>query len=108
MRLLFDFNWPGNVRELENSIEHAAVLAKGRQIEALDLPRILHTSPSKDSLEKSSTLKDHERDLLQKVLEECSWNKKEAANRLGISRNTLYVKLKKYQIVQPTTHKPTL
>jgi two-component system response regulator HydG len=38
------------------------------------------------------------------VLEDCGWNKKQAAKRLGISRSTLYEKIKKYQITQPTTH----
>jgi two-component system response regulator HydG len=47
---------------------------------------------------------DHEKILLEEALEECGWNKKQAAKRLGISRNTLYVKLKKYQITRPTTH----
>jgi two-component system response regulator HydG len=92
------------VRELENSIEHASVLAKGRLIEASDLPAILHRDTPVTAAGKQPTMAEHERELLQQVLEECSWNKKEAARRLGISRNTLYVKLKKYQIARPTTH----
>jgi len=47
---------------------------------------------------------ENEAKLLRDVLEECSWNKKQAALRLGISRNTLYRKLKKYQINSPTVH----
>ena len=47
---------------------------------------------------------ENEARLLRDVLVECSWNKKEAARRLGISRNTLYRKLKKYQINTPTIH----
>ncbi len=103
MRVLLDYSWPGNVRELENSIEHATVLAKGRQIEISDLPAALYAETPKEVL-RQPTMADHERDLLERVLQECSWNKKEAAQRLGISRNTLYVKLRKYQINRPTTH----
>jgi two-component system response regulator HydG len=47
---------------------------------------------------------EHEKVLLHQVLEECGWNKKLTAHRLGISRNTLYEKLKKYQIANPTRH----
>ncbi len=107
MRLLLDYPWPGNVRELENSIEHAMVLAKGDQIEASDLPTALHTHTAATSPVQAGGLLHimgrHERESLHQVLEECGWNKKLAARRLGISRNTLYVKLKKYQITSPTT-----
>jgi transcriptional regulator with GAF, ATPase, and Fis domain len=103
MRTLLDYSWPGNVRELENSIEHAIVLAKGGQIMVSDLPAALYAEKRKKALGQP-TITEHERDLVEKVLEECGWNKKEAARRLGISRNTLYVKLKKYQITRPTTH----
>lgn len=47
---------------------------------------------------------ENEARLLKEVLEECGWNKMQAARRLGISRNTLYRKLKKYQISSPTIH----
>jgi two-component system response regulator HydG len=104
MRVLLDYSWPGNVRELENTIEHATVLAKGRRIEASDLPAMLHSATSTGYVGKPSTLVENERKLLQEVLNECGWNKKQAAQRLGISRSTLYDKLKKYQIVRPTTH----
>jgi two-component system response regulator HydG len=106
MRLLLDYYWPGNVRELENSIEHATVLAKGDHIEISDLPSALHdafSSPN-DIAGAHGTLMETERVLLLDALDECSWNKKQAAQRLGISRSTLYDKLKKYQIVKPTTH----
>ena len=106
MRVLFDYPWPGNVRELENSIEHAVVLTKGKYVEVSDLPRAIREASGRavPSHQRRGTLADNERVLLQQVLEECSWNKKEVARRLGISRNTLYLKIKKYEIVQPTTH----
>lgn len=104
MRLLLDYSWPGNVRELENTVEHATVLTKGSRVEASDLPAALHTAAKTAQGSKPPTLVEHESKLLLEVLEDCGWNKKQAAKRLGISRSTLYEKLKKYQITQPTTH----
>ena len=104
MRMLLDYFWPGNVRELENSIEHATVLAKGSRIQASDLPIVIHSAAVYVKTSQPTSMEEHERKLLQEALEESGWNKKLAASRLGISRNTLYVKLKKYQIVRPTTH----
>ena len=104
MRLLLDYDWPGNVRELENTIEHATVIAKGKYAEVSDLPAaIQHAEPA---VLKSSnrTIIENERKLLKEVLEECGWNKKKAAIRLGISRSSLYDKLRRYQITKPTVH----
>jgi DNA-binding NtrC family response regulator/HAMP domain-containing protein len=100
MRLLLDYSWPGNVRELENSIEHAVVLAKSSQLEAWDFPSALnHPSPS-----FPATIADQELSLLLNILDECGWNKKLAAQRLGISRSTVYAILKRHNISKPTTH----
>ena len=104
MRFLLDYSWPGNVRELENTIEHAAVLAKGDRIDATDLPSALYQAGTTASVENQSTILDSEKQLLRDVLEECDWNKKEAARRLGISRSALYGKLRRYQIEKPTLH----
>jgi two-component system response regulator HydG len=104
MRLLLDYSWPGNVRELENSIEHTAVLAKRSKIEISDLPSAIRDAASVVSPETPGTIFENEKKLLQEVLQECDWNKKKAALQLGISRSTLYEKLKKYQIMKPTIH----
>lgn len=105
MRLLLDYNWPGNVRELENSIEHAVVLSKDKKtpIEVSNLPsgmltENIHAPAPPPS--KSRTILDNEKELLKDVLEECNWNKSKAALRLGISRSTLYDKLKRYQLAK--------
>jgi DNA-binding NtrC family response regulator len=106
MRSLLEYTWPGNVRELENAVEHATVLAKTDRIEITDLPvsqkpsGTLRAESSKTS--PSGTWAEHESRLLQETLEACGWNKRKAAGILEISRNTLYVKLKKYGIQAPT------
>jgi two-component system response regulator HydG len=104
MRQLLDYDWPGNVRELENSIEHAIVISKGKYIEVSDLPIAVKHSETNTKTGSDRTIMENERKLLKEVLEECGWNKKEAAKRLGISRSTLYDKLKKYQITRHTVH----
>jgi len=103
MRKLIDSPWPGNVRELENSVEHAVVLAKDSQIELKDLPSSLVDAPVSE-IHPSPTIIESEERLIRKVLDACDWNKAEAARQLGISRSTLYEKLKRLQIVNPTLH----
>jgi len=104
MRQLLEFSWPGNVRELENSIEHAVVLAKGHRIEITDLPTAIRQTKPGFRSRRSRKFTDSEVQLLREVLGECSWNKKEAARRLGISRSTLYNKIRKYRLSPPTIH----
>ena len=88
--------WPGNVRELENVIEHAVIVAKKRLILPRDLPQSLTQEP--ETLQRSFTLHDHERDLILKTLEETNWNKHQAAKKLNITRSTLYGKIKRYSL----------
>ena len=106
MRRLLDYSWPGNVRELENTIEHAAVLAKSDQVDVSDFPsptrNFIDGVFANESTTGTGTIQENEISLLQNALEECNWNKKLAARRLGVSRATLYNKLKKYQITKPT------
>ncbi len=106
MRRLLLYHWPGNVRELENCIEHAVVLARGRQIEVSDLPPALQQIKATVFAEPNGngTIMENEAKLLQEALDDCDWNKKQAAQRLGISRNTLYRKLQKYKINPTTIH----
>ena len=104
MRNMLDYSWPGNVRELENSIEHATVLAKGKYIEISDLPAVILQAETGGPARSNRSIVENERKLLREVLEECDWNKKAAAHQLGISRSTLYDKLRKYQITKPTVH----
>ena len=102
LRLLLDYQWPGNVRELENVVERALVLAKGVEVEAWDLPDGLRDTAHRPDM--AGTLETHERQALVKALEQSSWNKKLAADRLGISRTTLYRKIKQHNLGQTTRH----
>lgn len=104
MRKLLDHSWPGNVRELENSIEHAVVLAKYPQIAGSDLPPAVTETSANVSNPSRASIIGNEARLVREVLEQCHWNKTIAASRLGISRSTLYEKIKKYRIQKPTLH----
>ncbi|MBU1696315.1 MAG: sigma-54 dependent transcriptional regulator, partial [Proteobacteria bacterium] len=102
MRILLDYSWPGNVRELENSVEHAVVLAKDNHIHTSDLPLALQDPDTLILRNNGTRLRDIEEQHLIKALEACNWNKKAAADHLGIGRSTLYVKLKKFNIASPS------
>jgi two-component system response regulator HydG len=98
MRLILRYPWPGNVRELENVMEQAVIMARGDRLLPGDLPdKLLEPSP-KTTPEKD--MWSNERDLLVQTLDECGWNKKLAAEKLGIGRSTLYSKLKRYNLQQ--------
>jgi transcriptional regulator of acetoin/glycerol metabolism len=88
-----DYDWPGNVRQLENAISHAVILCKGEIIRQKHLPRFL-----RDVTEEvvATSLAENERRLVLRALLEASWNKHEAARRLGISRSTLYGKIRRF------------
>lgn len=102
MRQLMAYAWPGNVRELENAVEHSVVLAKGTAVQVADLPLELRgwrgTADAQEQEAKKTSIASNEKKLLLNVLQETGWNKKLSAQKLGISRSTLYNKLRKYAI----------
>ncbi|MBI4483531.1 MAG: sigma-54-dependent Fis family transcriptional regulator [Acidobacteria bacterium] len=99
LELLSHYDWPGNVRELENVVERSVILARGPVIGEENLPANLR---SFTGLSKSSTsLYENEKHLIVQVLEQTNWNKHAAARQLGISRSSLYYKLRKYEIQFP-------
>ncbi|MBI4962788.1 MAG: sigma-54-dependent Fis family transcriptional regulator [Desulfomonile tiedjei] len=100
MDLLFSHHWPGNVRELENVIERSMVLAREDVIRCEGLPQELRfQEPSMCVNGSTRTLDLMERDHVSSVLEECGWNKYRAAKLMGISRSTLYSKMKKHRLL---------
>jgi transcriptional regulator with GAF, ATPase, and Fis domain len=97
MQIFLDYDWPGNVRELQNVVEHAVILAKGEVIEAGDLPQNIKNTFSRAEADITS-LKDTERNLILQVLQQTKGNKYQAAKTLGITRSTLYGKLRRHGI----------
>jgi transcriptional regulator with PAS, ATPase and Fis domain len=104
LKCLLQYDWPGNVRELENCIERAIALGDRRLIDLGDLPAsIASFSPPESSSASPSgltttDLEDIERATIQRVFEQVKGDKVLAGKMLGISRATLYRKLKRYNI----------
>lgn len=93
MDLMEQYSWPGNVRQLINALEHSAISAKGGAIEVDDLPEYIFREKKAEVPEKNG---DQERILA--ALAMFGGNKTRAASHLGISRVTLWKKLKELDI----------
>jgi DNA-binding NtrC family response regulator len=105
LRPLLDYDWPGNVRELENVIERAVVLANGRTITSDLLPDQLTGRPSlipsidtRPDASLFEIVEECERRIITDMLEKCSWNQTEAAERFHIPLSTLNQKIKRLNI----------
>ena len=128
MKALMQYEWPGNVRELQNCIERAVALGNREMIDVYDLPpalrnaqpasmagtsamieqeavveKVVQSPPSRN--ERVTTpgmsptdLEDLERITIQRVFDQVQGDKTLAGKMLGISRATLYRKIKRYQI----------
>ena len=126
MKALMQYEWPGNVRELENCVERAVALGNGKLIDLGDLPPAIAatlgaslseihasgedsptmpldlagqgTANSSQNQLSTTDLEDIERATIQRVFEQVKGDKALAGRMLGISRATLYRKLKRYNI----------
>lgn len=102
LRALESYSWPGNVRELKNVLERAAILVPAGQPLAIeDLPievqlAALPRLPADSSGDDPRTLRNAERQHVQRILQECGGNKAEAARVLGIAHTTLYRKIQEF------------
>ena len=95
MKALQAYAWPGNVRELKNLVEGLVVLAKKRKITVEDLPAdICSAEACGSSVGAIRTLKDIEITTIRDALYRCNGNKAKTARLLGMSRKTLYKRLK--------------
>ena len=105
--ILLKYTFPGNIRELENMLERAVALIKGKLIQAYDLPEEVcgQASPVRDICERirgtkplASATSVFEKEYIQSVLEKTKGKKGQAAEILGISRKTLWEKIKDLEI----------
>ena len=111
VQALLGYRWPGNIRELRHVMERAVILADGARIDMNHLPEVLHYDTAYESqsdleedkvefellsLEKRKA--NHLRDLIVTTLKAADGNRSEAAERLNVSRKTLYNWMKRLEI----------
>jgi transcriptional regulator of acetoin/glycerol metabolism len=122
MKYLENYDWPGNVRELQNVLERMLLVSQGSILTVDSLPREIitdhravggsggaWTSPAPgasepaerplDRKERKKLANEQEKKQIIDTLDECAGNVSMASAKLGISRNTMYKKMKKYNIV---------
>jgi nitrogen regulation protein NR(I) len=106
MEALRAYSWPGNIRQLENALERMALMSDGSVLRVEDLPEeILSSVPGRKDLEATSECSNFkeivrrrtqnvERELIERALEETAGNVTRAAEKLGLSRKGLQLKMK--------------
>ncbi|WP_396591286.1 sigma-54-dependent transcriptional regulator [Allomuricauda sp. R78024] len=90
---LMEYLWPGNVRELQHTMERAVILSEGNVLKPTDF--LLHSKPNQSMENGPATLDEMELQMISRALDQHDGNYSAAADQLGISRQTLYNKLKK-------------
>lgn len=106
MDIFMKYDWPGNLRELNNVIKRLVLLSKEETADLKALPQEMITSmesvAAKPAVASGSDLKllqeTHEKEMIEKVLQDVRYNKSKAAKLLNIDRKTLYYKIEKYHI----------
>ena len=116
--VLMAYDWPGNVRELRNCVERMVVFARGATLTMTDVPADIRSAvgeqfeakampskttdaaPAEPQMSIGLNVKENEKSLIIKALEECGGNRSQAALKLNISRRTLYRKLHEYGLAK--------
>ena len=91
---LLGYSWPGNVRELQHTVEKAVIMCDRQVLTPEDF--LFKSEPSE--MAPLETLEDMEREMIRKALERHEGNLSAVASRLGITRQTLYNKMKKFNL----------
>jgi transcriptional regulator with GAF, ATPase, and Fis domain len=106
LKLLNSYHWPGNVRELKNFSERMLILFSGRKVEPENLPQDFRATPSQQAQsngrfqlpEQGLNMDELEASLIEQALVKTFGNRSKAARMLGLSRDTLLYRMKKYAI----------
>jgi len=99
LKRLVIYSWPGNVRELRNAIEYAFVLCPSGEIEVQHLPhKIIKAGEVCEPTFDGAPVDHLEKGRLVRILRQTGGNQSEAARLLGVSRVTVWKKIKKYGI----------
>ncbi len=98
IQMLKNYEFPGNVRELKNLTERAVILSHGTSLTCQDFPVKNKEKASKRIESQRSTLSETEIEMIRQSLQSCDFNQSAAAELLGISRDTLIRKMRKYRI----------
>jgi two-component system response regulator HydG len=105
MDIFLKYDWPGNLRELNNVIKRLVLLSKEETADLKALPQEMITTMETVSIKPAGGGSDlkllqetHEKEMIEKVLQDVRYNKSKAAKLLNIDRKTLYYKIEKYQI----------
>jgi DNA-binding NtrC family response regulator len=98
LKQLKSYHFPGNVRELKNMIERASILAKDNRLTVSDFPITCKDHLGEKSDSPGFNIYDNEIYLIKDAMEQADYNQKKAADLLGISRDALIRRLRKYRI----------
>lgn len=102
VKVLMEYDYPGNVRELRNIVEYATLLRPSGTIGSRDLPPYLFQEDDgpRGRVARPGPASSGAEDELLDALEECAWNRQEAARRLGVSRTTLWRRMKRRGFIE--------
>jgi PAS domain S-box-containing protein len=105
LAMLMAYEWPGNVRELEHAIEYAMISTSTNRIERAFLPASIRQRPAADPAtpapDAAAAPAASEAERLRRVLEDHRWNAAAAARTLGISRTTLWRRMRRLELLEP-------